>query len=175
MSKETLERAFEPFFTTKPRNKGTGLGLAMVYGFARQSGGTTRIYSEEGYGTRVSLYLPIATGQVAAPGYSGTVYPAPRHGGTVLVVDDEIDLLEIAGAYLADMGFTVFQALNGSDAIDTVTRLGDVDLMVTDVIMGAELTGWNLHAASSNSVREPKSCFLPDSPPMRWKKEAERK
>jgi PAS domain S-box-containing protein len=142
MSKETLERAFEPFFTTKPRHKGTG--LAMVYGFARQSGGTARIYSEEGYGTKVSLYLPLAKGQAEASPVNAGIRQVPKQGGIVLVVDDEADLLEIASAYLTEMGFTVYQAINGTLALEAVTHLGNIDLMVTDVIMPGGINGVEL-------------------------------
>src|ERR1019366_4265121 len=106
MSPETLERAFEPFFTTKPRGKGTGLGLAMVYGFAKQSGGTVRIYSELGHGTTVTLYLPLADAlPVPTPTPVGAWILRAGAGRTVLVVDDEVDLLEIAVAYLEEMGY----------------------------------------------------------------------
>jgi len=84
MSKETLERALEPFFTTKGREKGTGLGLAMVYGFARQSGGTVRLYSELGYGTTVTLYLPLAGEFVPAVPEISTSHVSVHGGGTVL-------------------------------------------------------------------------------------------
>src|SRR5471030_13004 len=89
MSRETLEHVFEPFFTTKPRGKGTGLGLAMVYGFAKQSGGIVRIYSEPGYGTTVTLYLPLA--EDASLPVAKVVKPSSSFIGNakVLVVDDE--------------------------------------------------------------------------------------
>ena len=94
MSRETLERAFEPFFTTKPRNKGTG--LAMVYGFVKKSGGTVRVYSELGQGTTVSLYLPLVADLLHPVAADTPKATDARLGGTVLVVDDEEDLLEVA-------------------------------------------------------------------------------
>ena len=112
MSKETLARVFEPFFTTKPRGKGTGLGLSSVYGFVKQSGGTTRIYSEPGFGTTVTIYLPFAEG--AAEVAAATPVATVRTSGKVLVVDDEVDLLEVATAYLTDMGYTTLQAEDGA-------------------------------------------------------------
>jgi PAS domain S-box-containing protein len=144
MSKETLERAFEPFFTTKPRNKGTGLGLAMVYGFVKQSGGTVHVYSELGHGTTVSFYLPLAP---------DLVHPVPadiskplttRAGCTVLVVDDEEDLLEVALAYLADMGFTAYQAIDGASALGVIAQRPEIDLMVTDIVMPGGINGVEL-------------------------------
>ena len=149
MSKETMERAFEPFFTTKPRNKGTGLGLAMVYGFVKQSGGTVRVYSELGHGTTVSFYLPLV---------ADLLHPAPadtpkRHdakmGGTVLVVDDEEDLVEVALAYLAEMGLTALDAKDGASALEIIAHHDEIDLMVTDIVMpggmnGVELAQWAL-------------------------------
>ena len=144
MSKETLERALEPFFTTKGREKGTGLGLAMVYGFARQSGGTVRLYSELGYGTTVSLYLPPAGKPAQA---LSAVTPADllvQGGGTVLVVDDETELLEIAQAYLTEMGFSVLRADNAASALNTVALYKDIDLMITDIIMPGGMNGVEL-------------------------------
>jgi CheY-like chemotaxis protein len=144
MSKETLEHAFEPFFTTKPRNKGTGLGLAMVYGFVKKSGGTVRVYSELGNGTTVSIYLPIAV---------NLTHPIPVEiqkpfdegfACTVLVVDDEADLLEVALTYLAEMGFTSFEAKDGASALKVIADHPEIGLMVTDMIMPGRMNGVEL-------------------------------
>ena len=141
MSKETLERVFEPFFTTKPRGKGTGLGMAMVYGFAKQSGGVVRIYSEPGNGTTVSIYLPLAEGDMpraAAPGQKPSV---GKLGGNVLVVDDEPDVLELAVIYLEGMGYTVYQAHDGASALQVLEQQRNIDLLVTDLIMPGGFNG----------------------------------
>jgi len=144
MSKETLERVFEPFFTTKPRGKGTGLGLAMVYGFARQSGGIVRIYSETGYGTTVSIQLPLAeSGAQPLPAPVQGLPPA-KLGGKVLVVDDELDVLEIAVVYLEEMGYTVYQASDGAGALEVLERQRNIDLMVTDIVMPGGINGAEL-------------------------------
>ena len=144
MSQETLDRALEPFFTTKQRDKGTGLGLAMVYGFAKQSGGTVRLYSELGFGTSVSLYLPFADASSQPSLKPARVIPSVKPGCTVLVVDDETDLLEIACIYLSEMGYTVLQAENGSRALEAVARTPNIDLMITDVIMPGGMNGMEL-------------------------------
>jgi PAS domain S-box-containing protein len=144
MSKETMERALEPFFTTKERNKGTGLGLAMVYGFARQSGGALRLYSEVDIGTTVSIYLPLAGDAIPE------LYELPQPeltvlaGGTVLVVDDESDLLEIARAYLTEMGFSALTANNAATALAAVAQYKEIDLMMTDIIMPGGMNGVEL-------------------------------
>jgi PAS domain S-box-containing protein len=151
MPREVVDRAFEPFFTTKPRDKGTGLGLAMVYGFIKQSGGGIRLYSEVGFGTTVSLYLPLATGlpEEDLP----EAEPAgmtERLGGTALLVDDEADLLDIADAYLAELGYTVIRAGDGAEALAALERAGPVDLLVTDIIMPGKMNGIEL----ARKVRE---------------------
>jgi len=140
MSKETLAHVFEPFFTTKPRGKGTGLGLAMVYGFAKQSGGTVRIYSELGVGTTVSLYLPLAEGQVAFPAECPAA-PNVRLTGKVLVVDDEPEVLEIATTYLEQMGYSTLRADNGPNALKIAEQHTDIDLIMTDIIMPGGMNG----------------------------------
>ena len=144
MSPETLARVFEPFFTTKPRGKGTGLGLAMVYGFARQSQGTALIYSEIGYGTTVTLYLPLAdhhTGPVASiPQRTHTA----KLGSIALIVDDEQDLLDIACAYLTDMGYECLQAVNAFSALEIVRLRSDLEIVITDVVMPGGMNGVEL-------------------------------
>jgi CheY-like chemotaxis protein len=141
MSREILDKVFEPFFTTKVRDKGSGLGLAMVYGFVQQSSGHIRIDSAPGHGTRVHLYVPVAAEAVpAGRETSGAPRTAPGQG-TVLVVDDEVDLLEIAVTYLEEMGFTVLSAVDGPSALEVVARTPALDLLLTDVIMPGGLHG----------------------------------
>jgi PAS domain S-box-containing protein len=144
MSRETLERACEPFFTTKPHDKGTGLGLAMVYGFAKKSGGIVRIYSELGVGTTVSFYLPIGT-ELSHPAQADV--PKALHAdlaGTVLVVDDESDILEVAVIYLAEMGLTALRAKDGASALKMIAQHGEIDLIVTDIVMPGGMYGAEL-------------------------------
>jgi PAS domain S-box-containing protein len=144
MSRQTMERIFEPFFTTKPRDKGTGLGLAMVYGFVKQSGGTVRVYSELDHGTTVSFYLPLS---------DNFLHPIPKDapkplntemGCIVLVVDDEEDLLEIAVAYVDEMGFTSFQAPDGASALEILIHHPEIDLLFTDIVMPGGMNGVEL-------------------------------
>jgi nitrogen-specific signal transduction histidine kinase/CheY-like chemotaxis protein len=144
MSRETLDRALEPFFTTKMRNKGTGLGLAMVYGFAKQSGGTVRLYSEQGHGTTVTLYLPLAGESAPAVPELPAANVSSHAGGTVLVVDDEPELLEIAHEYLVAMGYSVLRADNAPSALKTIAEDREIDLMITDIIMPGGMNGVEL-------------------------------
>jgi PAS domain S-box-containing protein len=144
MSHETMERAFEPFYTTKGRHRGSGLGLAMVYGFLRQSNGTVRLYSELGYGTTVSLYLPFAEPTARVMPEPLAAQPAWEAGGTVLLVDDEPDLLDISTTYLERMGYTVLRAGDGSQALRVLKENGNIDVMVTDIIMPGGMNGVEL-------------------------------
>jgi PAS domain S-box-containing protein len=144
MSREVLARALEPFFTTKERGKGSGLGLAMVYGFVKQSGGTIRIYSETGLGTTVTFYLPFAERR-ARPLSSFLEKTQPQRSTiSVLVVDDEIDLLEIAVAYLQDLGCSTFKAEDGASAFEIIMSHSEIDLLVTDIVMPGGMNGVEL-------------------------------
>jgi CheY-like chemotaxis protein len=140
MSAATLERVCEPFFTTKPLGKGTGLGLAMVYGFVKQSGGAVRMSSQPGSGTTVLLYLPLTKDSKAVRG-AKTV---PAAVGRVLLVDDEPELLEISLAYLAELGYIGSKARNGAEALEVLAQQGPFDLLVTDIAMPGGLNGAEL-------------------------------
>jgi CheY-like chemotaxis protein len=136
MSEAVRARAFEPFFTTKPFGEGTGLGLATTYGIVRQSGGAITVDSEPGAGTTFRIYLP----QVAA--IDGPDDEAPEAGRTtqaartVLVVEDEESVRTLIARMLERMGYRVLQAPNGAAAVSLVgTRLWEVDLLLTDVVM----------------------------------------
>jgi CheY-like chemotaxis protein len=133
--RELLDRIFEPFFTTKPVGHGTGLGLAMVYGMVKQSGGFVWAYSEPGQGTAIKVYLPRVAespdAPVAAPG--GRI---PRGGETVLVVEDDELVRVLATRLLATQGYGTLEARNGREALDLVrSRPGEVGLVLTDVVM----------------------------------------
>jgi nitrogen-specific signal transduction histidine kinase/CheY-like chemotaxis protein len=150
MTPDVLQRAFEPFFTTKERGKGTGLGLAMVYGFAKQSGGHASLYSELGHGTTVKLYLPLADAGISGSAAAEETPNTPPLTGTALVVDDEVDLMEVAVAYLEEMGFRVLHAMDGPQALEVLKREPDVDLLLTDIMMPGGMNGVEL----ARGVRE---------------------
>lgn len=144
MAPEVRARAIEPFFTTKDVGSGTGLGLSMVYGFVKQSGGHIKVYSELGHGTSVKLYLPRATrpGEVvhAAPG------PAvPISGGeTILVVEDNTDLRAITVRQLADLGYRTLEADTARAALTMLAAHDEIDLVFSDIIMPGGMTGTEL-------------------------------
>jgi signal transduction histidine kinase/ActR/RegA family two-component response regulator len=142
---EQLERVIEPFFTTKEVGKGSGLGLSMIYGFAKQSGGHLKIYSEVDHGTAVRFYLPRSKGgwdaiEIAAP---QAVEPAAG-GETVLVVDDNAPVRDMVMAQLADLGYRPLEAVDAGSAIDTLKAKTQIDLLLTDVVMPGGMSGIEL-------------------------------
>ena len=143
MSAEQLSRVLEPFFTTK--EKGTGLGLAMVYGFCRQSGGDVKLYSEPGWGTVVRLFLPVLGGKSAQEQATGSVeMQTPGGSERILLVDDETGLLDVASHWLEDLGYTVSafeDPLAAANALQTET----FDLIATDLVMPS-MNGYRLAA-----------------------------
>lgn len=144
MDQNTLDRIFEPFFTTKPVGQGTGLGLAMVYGFVKQSGGFIDVNSELGKGTTFHLYLPISTSHVDEATQEITNDEFPKGSETILVVEDEQAVRRMICSVLQECGYTVLQA----DGAESALKLTDdpqcrIDMLVTDIVMpgihGAEL------------------------------------
>jgi signal transduction histidine kinase/CheY-like chemotaxis protein len=134
MGKETLEQIFEPFFTTKGPGKGTGLGLATVYGIVKQSRGHISVYSEFGIGTTFKIYLPSVEKSVTVPASQSGV--AAKGVGTVLLVEDEPALRMLAGESLKRLGYEVLQAGNGLEALKVADQhVGRIDIVVTDIVM----------------------------------------
>lgn len=144
MSEEVRERAFEPFYTTKETGKGTGLGLSSIYGFVRQSGGSVTIESEPGNGTSVRLFFP-RTWAAPEGADTGTGPGTPDLKGlTVLLVEDEVTVREVAQAMLADLGCEVAVAHNGDQALDIITNGGTFGLLFTDCMLPGNLDGPSL-------------------------------
>ena len=142
MTEETIGRAFEPFFTTKPLGEGTGLGLSMIYGFARQSNGQVRIRSELGVGTTICIYLPRFVGDAPPPDQEPAVTGAPAaSGGTVLVVDDEATIRDLIDEVLDECGYTVIGAADGAAGLKILQSGARIDLLVTDVGLPGGLNG----------------------------------
>jgi PAS domain S-box-containing protein len=143
MPPDVIERAFDPFFTTKPLGEGTGLGLSMIYGFVRQSGGQVRIYSELGTGTTMCLYLPRHVGEVDdAADEHGAPLPAPGgHGETVLVIDDEASVRAMITDVLTDGGYHVIEAPDGPSGLKVIQSNARIDLLVTDVGLPGGMNG----------------------------------
>jgi len=144
---EILPRVFEPFFTTKEVGKGTGLGLSQVYGFAKQSGGTATITSTPGSGTAITLYLPRSHEQPVA-----TVPPVPPKeeagaAGTVLLVEDNSDVAEVASGYLRELGYRVRSAVDARAALAALRFDAGVDLVFSDILMPGGMNGLELARA----------------------------
>jgi PAS domain S-box-containing protein len=136
MSPEVKARLFEPFFTTKGPGKGTGLGLATVYGIARQSGGHVGVYSEPGLGTTVKVYLPQETAPSRVVKPRSALLQPPRGTETVLVVEDEDGVRTLARNVLTGCGYKVLEAATGDEAVRVATEhAGPIDLLLTDVVM----------------------------------------
>jgi len=143
MTPEVIARAFDPFFTTKPIGVGTGLGLSMVYGFARQSGGQIRVYSEIGQGTTMRLYLPRHHGQAddAEAAAASADAPSAGQGETVLVVDDEPTVRMLITEVLEDLGYLAIEAADSAAGLKALHSDVQVDLLITDVGLPGGMTG----------------------------------
>jgi PAS domain S-box-containing protein len=145
ISPENLERVFDPFFTTKEIGKGTGLGLSMVFGFVKQSGGHIKIYSEQGHGTTVKIYLPRATG-LGQTEAEAAVATAQVEGGreTVLVVEDDAMVRKYVLTQVESLGYTTLEAANAAEALTLIDANPTIDLLFTDVIMPGSMNGRQL-------------------------------
>ena len=141
IAKDILDKVFEPFFTTKPPGEGSGLGLAMVHGFVKQSGGHVRIYSEEGRGTTVKIYLPRLIGEEVSTVPAGKAegeqaIPRAKPGEMILLVEDSEGVREYARDILLELGYGVIDAANVQEALRAVAKKPHISLLFTDVVLG---------------------------------------
>ena len=145
MNRSTQEHIFEPFYTTKEKDKGTGLGMSMVYGFVKRFGGFIQIYSEVDIGTTLRIYLPRAdTTETNITGDALNDQNLPTGNETILIVDDEINLLHLADDYLSTLGYKTYLAENSRQALDMLEKHKDIDCLFSDVVMPGGINGYEL-------------------------------
>jgi CheY-like chemotaxis protein len=144
--KDILAKVFEPFFTTKDVGKGSGLGLSMVYGFAKQSGGHVSIDSEPGLGTTVRIYLPLAPASTAVAQEQDRAEEQllPQGNETVLVVEDDPFVRSYVVMSLQSLGYRALVAVDGDEALQTLGSDIGVDLLFSDIVMPGDIDGWKL-------------------------------
>ncbi|MBI1685684.1 PAS domain-containing protein [Caulobacter hibisci] len=162
MDKSIQERVFDPFFTTKPIGEGTGLGLSMVYGFARQSHGHVRIYSEVGQGTMVCIYLPRHFGEEEAAETDVVTFPSVQLGAgeTVLVVDDEPTVRMLIVDALQELGYACIEAADGPTGLRLLQSDARIDLLITDVGLPGGLNGRQVADAARDLRPDLKVMFI---------------
>ncbi|MBR0843947.1 PAS domain S-box protein [Bradyrhizobium liaoningense] len=144
MTPDVIERAFEPFFTTKEVGKGSGLGLSMVYGFAKQSDGHVSIYSEQGLGTTVRIYLPRADADRSLADALESEEAAPRGYETILIAEDDPFVRSSAIRRVEALGYRVVAAVNGKEALQVLRTDPSIDMLFTDIVMPGGMSGWEL-------------------------------
>jgi PAS domain S-box-containing protein len=159
MAPDVLERVVEPFFTTKEPGAGSGLGLSMIYGFARQSGGHLRIESRLNHGTTVRLYLPRAFSEDVDGGEPATDPSLPRGDESILLVDDNPELRAVGRRHLVALGYRVTEAEDGPAALALIRGSGHYDLLFTDIAMPHGMTGYQLAASARQIVPRLKVLF----------------
>lgn len=144
MRADTAHRAFEPFFTTKRAGKGSGLGLSMVYGFARQSGGTAEIESRVGSGTTIKLYFPCSEETVSGEPPSCAAHPSMPRKASILVVEDQDEICQLLAESLEECGHEVRTARAAEEAIEILGYDGRIEVLVTDITLPGGMTGLDL-------------------------------
>jgi CheY-like chemotaxis protein len=144
MAAVTAQRAFEPFFTTKGAGKGSGLGLAMVYGFARQSGGAVDIDSQVGRGTTIKLYFPCSEETASPEPPPAPVHPATPRKASILVVEDQEEICRLLAQSLEACGHEVRTSCTAQEAVEVLRQNARIDLLVTDITLPGGMTGLDL-------------------------------
>ena len=162
MTPDVIARACDPFFTTKPPGEGTGLGLSMIFGFAKQSNGQVKIYSEVGQGTTVKIYLPRYHGKAAEEGPKEVLEKPARSstGETVLVVDDEPTVRMLVGDTLAELGYQGIEAADAASGLKVLKSDVNIDLLITDVGLPGGMNGKQMVDAARNSRPHLKVLFI---------------
>lgn len=158
--KDVIDRIFDPFFTTKPIGQGTGLGLSMIHGFVRQSGGQVRVYSEEGHGTTMCLYLPRFMGEVGEEQAPQEAISDDGAGRTVLVIDDEATVRMLIVEVLEEAGYKAIEADDGPSGMKVVQSGISIDLLITDVGLPGGMNGRQVADAAREIRPELKILFV---------------
>jgi CheY-like chemotaxis protein len=161
MTPEVAARAFDPFFTTKPQGEGTGLGLSMIYGFVKQSGGQIRLYSEVGQGTTIQLFLPGHDGDpVAEVQAAEEASRRAASGERVLLVDDEPTIRLLVMEVLAELGYDAVEATDGESALAELQSDRRIDLLISDVGLPGGMNGRQLAETARGGRPDLKVLFI---------------
>ena len=162
MSAEVIAKAFDPFFTTKPLGQGTGLGLSMIYGFTKQSGGHVRVHSQVGQGTTMCIYLPRYCGEAKHnhDATRSTATPLVKAGETILIVDDEPTVRMLLKDVLSELGYSVLDAADSVEGLETLRSDAQIDLLITDVGLPGGMNGRQMADAGREIRPKLKTLFI---------------
>ena len=162
MSADVIAKAFDPFFTTKPLGQGTGLGLSMIYGFTKQSGGQVRVHSQVGQGTEMCIYLPRYRGhalQQQDP-MGSTTTPLAKTGETILIVDDEPTVRMLLKDVLSELGYNLLEAADSIEGLEALRSSAHIDLLITDVGLPGGMNGRQMADAGKQIRPRLKTLFI---------------